>query len=202
LKPNIIGIVGVIIAFISLALPWWTMTMSVSAMSYSYSASIYTYQGTTVIAAGTSLAAQLDTWYGWAALALIIVGGLLGVAGSLIQRARTILALGGVLALLSIIVFAAGLQNELSNTLVGAGWPTLGLFSSITLSRFNYTTYLSFGFWLALAGAIIMLAASLRKPHVVSVAPPTPAHAFANQSIDFSWMATRGTQHYHHRQWC
>ena len=183
MKPNIIGIVGVMIAFISLVLPWWTMTMSVSAMSYSYSASIYTYQGTTVIAADTSLAAQLDLWYGWAALALIVVGGLLGIAGSLIQGARTILAAGTVLSLLSIIVFAAGLQNELSNTLVGAGWPALGLFSSVTLSRFNYTTYLSFGFWLALAGAIIMLAASLRKPHAVSVAPPTPAPVSPRQHL-------------------
>lgn len=175
MKQNVIGIVGVIIAFIGLALPWWTMTMSATVLGniYSYSASIYPYQAT-VSVAGTSVTAQLDIWYGWAALALIVVGGLLGIAGSLIQGARRILTLGGVLALLSIIVFAAGLQNELSNTLVESGWPAVGLFSSGTFSEFNYTTYLSFGFWLALVGAIIMLAASLTKPQAVSVAPPTP----------------------------
>jgi len=174
LKQNIIGIVGVIIAFISLALPWWwARGPSVFGTSYTY-VSIYPYQAT-VSDAGTAVTGQLDIWYGWAAFALIVVGGLLGIAGCLIQGARRILSVGGVLALLSIIVFAAGLQNELSNKLVLPWWSTVGLFSSGTYLGFNYTTYLSFGFWLALVGAIIMLAASLRKPQSVSVAPPTPA---------------------------
>jgi predicted lysophospholipase L1 biosynthesis ABC-type transport system permease subunit len=178
LKPNIIGIVGAIISFVSLAVPWWTTTMSVnpSVMGFSRSVSIYPYQAS-VSSGGASTTVQLNTWYGWVAFALIVVGGLLGLAGSLMRGARVILAAGGVLALFSIVVFAAGLQDDLSNKTVVPGWPAVGLFSIGNLGGSSYTAYLSFGFWLALVGAIVMVAASLRKPQAGGVSPATPAPA-------------------------
>jgi hypothetical protein len=185
LRINIISIIGAVIALIGLVLPWWTITYSVSpgisvepGMIYSYSASIYTYQ-TTASGYGTTVTGQMNLWYGWAAFALLALGALAGIAFSFIPRARAILALGGALALLSVIVFAAGLQNDLSTT---SGLSGIGLFSSGTTSvlgvSYSYTTYLSIGFWLALVGAIVMLVASLRKPKATAptaVPPPTPA---------------------------
>jgi hypothetical protein len=178
LKPNVIGIVGGIIAFISLVLPWWTIAMSIGAgMVFSETYSIYPYQ-VTASADGVSMAVTVDIWYGGAALALVILGGFLGVMGSLVRTTRLILVVGGIFALLSVIVFAAGLQSELSNSTFMSGWPSIALFSSGTMAvgylGYSYTAYLSFGFWLALASAIIMLIASSRKPKTSPPPPPTP----------------------------
>jgi hypothetical protein len=172
LKINVIGIIGAIIALIGLALPWWTMTFSMTAgMNLSYSASIYLYQ-TTASGIGTSVTGQMNLWYGWVAFVLLMLGALFGIAGSLIP-ARVILALGGILALLSTVVFAAGLQNDLSST---SGLSSIGMFSSGSFFEYSYATYLSFGFWLALIGAIVILVASLKKPKVTrpTVTPPSP----------------------------
>jgi hypothetical protein len=181
LRINIIGIIGAIIALIGLALPWWTMTLSVSLVqTNSYSASIYLYQ-TTASGIGTSVTGPMNLWYGWVAFALLVLGALFGAAGCLIQ-AKIILAAGAILALLSVIIFAAGLQNDLSST---SGLSGIGLFSSGSFFGYSYVTYLSFGFWLALIGAIVMLAASLKNPKPISptvIPPPSPAQEKAGIS--------------------
>jgi hypothetical protein len=186
LKPNYIGIVGGILAFISLVLPWWTMTMSSSLMGVAYSidVSMYPYQAR-IGGMGISLPVTMDLWFGWVALALVVLGGLLGIVGSVkSDKARMMLVVGGVLALLSIVVFALGLQIELSKAPPVSGFPAVGLFSSGSYSyeeiSMNYSTYLSFGFWLALVAAVVMFVASRRKP-VEAVVPPPPPPPLATQ---------------------
>lgn len=164
MRANVIGIVGGIIAFISLALPWWTTTRSTTfGMLSSLSFSIYPYQ-VTASAGGQSLAVTVDIWYGGTALTLLVLGGFLGIIGSLVRTTRMVLVAGGLLALLSILIFAAGLQNELWNLTFMQDWPAMDLFSNINMGGFNYTAFLSYGYWLGLASAVIMLIASLRKP--------------------------------------
>jgi hypothetical protein len=187
LKINVIGIIGAIIALIGLVLPWWTITLSISSpqTDFSYSATIYLYQ-TTATGIGTSVTGPMNLWYGWVAFILLVLGALFGIAGSLIQE-RFMLLVGAILALLSIIVFAAGLQNDISSTssLSGAGLLSSGTFSIGIFSGYGYVTYLSFGFWLALIGAIVMLAASLRKLTPISptvIPPPPPAQEKAGTS--------------------
>lgn len=181
MKLNIIGIVGVIILFISLALPWWTMTLGPSGTNnagYTGNVAIYPYQATASLnPPGSSLVIRTDIWYGWVALAFVILGGLLGIAGSLLRGAKVLLVGGGLLALLSIIIFAVGLQSDLSNSSFAEGWPALGLFANGTFGGYAYTTYLSFGFWLALAATIIMLFASLKKPKSIAPTAPPPLSA-------------------------
>jgi len=180
LKPNYIGIVGGILAFISLALPWWTMAMSSSIMGVAYSidVSVYPYQAT-ASAMGVSVTVTMQLWFGWAALVLVVLGGLFGIVGSVISdKQKMLLVACGVLVLLSIIIFAAGLQSELSKAPPVPGLPTVALFSSGSYSymgvSMNYSTYLSFGFWLSLVAAIIMFVASMRKPVKAVPAPPPP----------------------------
>lgn len=159
-------------AFVSLALPWWTMTMSASASGESIfgNVSIYLYQATTSYA-GISMAVSISLWYCWAALVLVLIGGSLGIVGSLAQNKRVMLVIGGLLAALAVIIFALGLGAELSNTAVVTGYPIVSLFSSGSMmGHINYTTFLSFGSWLALAAAFSMLVASRKK--TPSAAPP------------------------------
>ncbi|MEM2568144.1 MAG: hypothetical protein QXH20_06735 [Candidatus Bathyarchaeia archaeon] len=74
MKVNYVGIIGGILAFISLALPWWTMSMSISVGgeipipgSYSVDASIYPYKGTvsaSIMGIPVSMDIPVNVWYG------------------------------------------------------------------------------------------------------------------------------------------
>jgi hypothetical protein len=157
LKLNYIGIVGAIIAFISLALPWWTASASYSGIGLTYNWNLYD--------AGT-IGAGMNLWYNWVALLLVVLAGILGLAGSIMQNGKKILMGGGLLAVLAIIIFPVGLQMDLSSNN-----SPFGLFSSTSVSGYSYSTYLSFGFWLALVSAIIMLVAAMRTTKT----SPTPS---------------------------
>ena len=121
MKINYIGIVAGIIAFVSLALPWWTMTVSGEAMGTEIGAdvSVYPYKATAHAHedAGTwNEPVNMDLWFGWVALVLIGEAGIAGIVGSVIvgKIGKIILIVAGILALLSIIIFVAGLQYNLS----------------------------------------------------------------------------------------
>jgi hypothetical protein len=88
--------------------------------------------------------------------ALLIIGGILGLVGGCIAggKGKSILGVGGVLAILSIIVFAAGLGSQ--------GVPLFDSYCGASI-------FLSFGFWLALIAGIIMLVAM--KKHPIETAP-------------------------------
>jgi hypothetical protein len=126
--------------------------------------------------ASASFPSSMNFWYAWTALVLIIVGGSLGILGSLIQNTRLALLAGGIFTLMAVVIFAAGLQNQLSTTPPVQGGPMVGLFSSGTYLGIGYTTYLSYGFWLALVAAILMFAACRKSPVPTTTAPtfPTP----------------------------
>jgi len=185
LKINYIGIVTAIIAFISLALPWWTMTMSAEAMGIKVSADVSIYPSqATASAMGVSQSVAMELWFGWATLALIIIAGVAAIVGSLIigKTGKMILMVVGILTLLSIMIFALGLQGELSKGVPVIGFPEVGLFSSGSWSfmgvSMDYSSYLSFGFWLALVAAIIAFISLLKHPvappPAAPAAPPTP----------------------------
>jgi hypothetical protein len=174
LRLNYLGIVGSILAFISLLLPWWALDLSAMGRP-PWGLSLYLFQATATSLGGAPAAVTVNLWFGWTALAFVVIGGLLSLTDSVIAtRRKTLLALGEILVLLSLIVFVAGLQNQISSGPLtnGRGFPTkVGVFSTGTDGTsgnisllFDYSTHLSYGFWLALVAAIIMFAASLRKP--------------------------------------
>jgi hypothetical protein len=163
-----------------------TISSGMMGITFSGDVSIYPYRAS-VSVMGMAMDIPMEIWFGWVALALIILGGILGLVGSIIPtRGKMFLALGGVFALLSIIVFAFGLQTELSKGFGIPGtvtFPGIGLFSSgsydisydaitVTLS---YSTYLSFGFWLALIAAIIMFVAMKKAAEAGPITPMAPA---------------------------
>jgi len=154
MKLNYIGIVGAIIAFISISLPWWTYIES----GVSYDLKLYDQGSLT----------SLNIWYGWVALLFLIIGGLLGLAGSVMLDGKKTVMGGGILALIAIIIFPVGLQTDLMRLNV-----SFGVFFSGTISGVTVSTYLSYGFWLALLAAIIMLVAT-RYPKPTPKAPSPP----------------------------
>jgi hypothetical protein len=156
MKLNYVGIVGAILAFVSIALPWWTE----SAAGVSYDLKLYD-QGTF---------STFNYWYGWLALVLVVIGGVLGLAGSVMSNGKKIVMGGGILALIAIIIFPIGFQTDLMRLNA-----PFGIFFSGTIYGVSVSTYLSYGFWLALVAAIIMLVA-MRYPKPTSQAPsPSPS---------------------------
>jgi len=182
-----------------LLLPWWIMPIS-STVTVPYygewrvhgDISVYTYDARmTMEAMGLketeSIVDGVSIWYGYVALVLIIIAGIAAIGGSLTigKEGKYLLIVAAIVALLSIIIFAVGLQNELSKG-VEPGYPQLRLISRESsfstyvpevgsVVEFHYSTYLTFGFWLALAAALIALLASDKHPMAPPPSPPPPA---------------------------
>jgi hypothetical protein len=110
---------------------------------------------------------SLNLWFCWAVLGLLALAGVLAIVGSVMMgKGNRILLVGGVIDLLSVAVFAIGLQNELSTVASG-----LDLFKTASGSWGTLATYLSFGFWGALVAGVAMLVAATRGGAAV-IAPP------------------------------
>jgi hypothetical protein len=174
---NYVGILGGIVAFASLFVPWWTATATVPVTSlgtiklyYPLEFSLYLYEASASFVANPALytnkVVTLALWFCWVTLALAALAGILAVVGSVRPgKGKWILVIGGLVALVSIVVFAVGLEIELIAT--GSG---LDLFDTITGSWGTLSTYLSLGFWSALiAGAIMLFAAS--RSSLIAAAP-------------------------------
>lgn len=180
MKLNYIGIIGAILAFVSIALAWWTMAITATGeITVSGDLSIWTYQaklsmmGMTIDLVNPPIGiTPLNLWFGYAALALVIIGGVLGIVGSVTALGKKMLIGGGLLVLLSLIIFAVGLNNTLSAGPLYPSFPQVGLFTSGTLSGANYSTYLTYGFWIALVAMILMFVAIIIKPKEQVTQPP------------------------------
>jgi len=182
---NYVGLIGGVVALISLVLPWWTMaiTWTISVGEYRVTASeevvVYLYKAI-LGSPSLSISADINLWFGALVIALMLAAGILGIVGSLFRmRSITFMASGGALALLSAVFFAFNMYMELQRptTLVG-GVPRVGLFSIGTFGLANthiYIAYLSFGFWLALATGFMMLIATIWPHQYSSVSERTPA---------------------------
>lgn len=155
--------------------------MSAEAMGVELSVdtSVYPHQAT-ASTMGMSATVAMELWYGWAALVLIVIAGIASIVGSLIigKTGKMLLIVAGILALLSIIIFAVGLQGELSKAPPVSGYPSVDLFSSGSWDymgvTMDYSSYLTFGFWLALVAAILAFISLLKHPAApLPTSPPT-----------------------------
>lgn len=149
-----------------------TLSTTVPGFNYSATVSIYPYQATISSVGLLSPYISVNLWYGWTALVLLIIGAIVGIAGSLSTKEKLVIFIGGFIILLAIVIFTIGLQSQLTQPLA-TDFPHAGIFSSGsygTRAEFNYISYLSYGFWIALASAIILFVAAIRK---TTQAPPS-----------------------------
>jgi hypothetical protein len=192
-----LGILGAIVAFASLTMPWWNITAIIPIMGLGNSTAIdfplYLYStSASIVAIPSTQIIPLDLWFCWVALPLVASAGILAIVGSIaIGRRKRILLLAGVVGLLSIVVFAIGLQSGLSD--IGSG---LDLFTVASGFWGMLTAYLSYGFWTALVAAITMLVAATRErtrrtapqltiePHAPEAALTEPLTAEAAEELE------------------
>jgi len=170
LKPNYLAIIGGIMALASLALPWWTMTVSANEID----TSVNVYPHSAIVNGKMVKLSVTQLMFGWAALVFAVIGGFVGViAGALPNKAKRYYGRRlnfGSLGFFSVVLFAIVLQRELLDDSLGIGALNVSLLGSGQLYfadygiNANYFAYLSYGFWLALAAAIILFFAFRNKP--------------------------------------
>lgn len=161
MKLSYVSIAGGIIAFISIALPWWTMTQTSNLLGIAISSSLNLYLYRVSISL-FDLEVGANLWFGWIALALIVAGGAFGIMGGIRRRSGVLLA-GGALAMSSILIFVVGLLIELPEMSFMRESPKeLFYFGTYGNSPFHFSIYLSSGFWLALIAGMIMLIVGVR----------------------------------------
>lgn len=91
-------------------------------------------------------------------MALVIVGGILAIVGSVLtmSKAKLMLLGGGVLDLLSLVVFVLGFSAAPSGGTCG-GYSLI--FCSQSLSGASVSAYLTYGYWIALVAGILSIVA-------------------------------------------
>ena len=145
------------------------MSTTILGNTVSLELSVYPYR---VIATfiGTPQNVALDLWFGWSTLVLIILAGIIELAGSLVigKTGKRILAISGIVLSISLIVFVIGLQNELTTTLLTLGFPAVSVFSSGSYNflgaNMDYSSYLTFGFWIMSISTLLTVIAALKHP--------------------------------------
>ncbi|MDH5443857.1 MAG: hypothetical protein OEY99_08080 [Aigarchaeota archaeon] len=163
-KRNLLGVASAIMSFNSLALPWWVWLKGTDYFL------LFPWGDEVVAAAPPGWRWKfLNTSAIQAALAFILISGILVLVGSLVvgKRGRILLVVAGIFAVLSIGIFAVGLES--SPIIWYPGVPRI-FYSSMHAfyPSDRWLAYLSFGFWTALVAAILAFIASLKCPLIPS----------------------------------
>jgi hypothetical protein len=142
LKVEVPALIGALLGAISVVLPWWTEHVVLGEIPGTWM--IYLYQ-TTYSDIYASVNILEGEWYGFVAMGLVLAGIALEVVGSF-PRFRRILYAGLVLMLTAVLLFLSGL--------IFYGYSPL---TSVTGGESPYSTYLTYGYWLAVASFVIPL---------------------------------------------
>jgi len=155
MKPNLLGVFAAIIGFVSLVLPWWTLTMSIAYQTMNVVFYPWGLSGDL----GEILSSTTELWWGYLAMVLVVVGGVLGLIGSLMieKSTKMLLSASGLLSLLALLVFTTGLASTISHKFSG-----VTIFYSGPYFLWHVSAYLSLGFWLELIASILSFVASSR----------------------------------------
>jgi hypothetical protein len=159
MKINYFGVVAAVLAFASLVLSWYTVTMTAVGASIKMDFTVYLYQIQGTVN-GVSATAFPNIWFVWGALALMVITAVGCLAGSVLagRKGQLLLLMAGILALLAMVAFGGGLLNSnyANEDLEPAS--AMGLFPAnafgITVDNamqygYNFVWSLSYGFWLA-----------------------------------------------------
>jgi hypothetical protein len=184
LKVNYFGIAAAVLALVSLALSWFSVTMTAygASINMQFTAFLYQIHGTVN---GVSASAFPNVWFVWGALVLMMAVAAGCFAGSFLAGRKELLLLltTGILALLALLVFGAGLlsSNYANSNFEPAS--VMGLFSSnafgLTANNamqygYDFVWYFSYGFWLAI-GAAIMAFVGTAAPALMAKKTVSPA---------------------------
>ncbi len=164
-KINYIAVVSGILAIISLALPWFNGAFKGITYDMQFTASLYQISG---VVNGISETTFVNIWFGLVAVVFLLITVVSSFVGSMIagKKGQLLILSAGILALMSMVVFGAGMLNsdfakeELNPAYTLSYFPdSFGLTTQqIDADWYTYSWSLNFGFWTALAAGIIAFA--------------------------------------------
>jgi len=167
---NLLGVVSAALAFSSLALPWWVLTVTSDIYTYGLGTiKFYPWGVTGGWAAMEGYALAL-----YSALILMPISGILGLAGVLRTKnsGRGFMLESAVAAILGVAVFAFGMQSFITHVFINVD----SLYYSGEYAKgYGATAYLALGFWLAVVSAGIAFLAYLLYPRTAKAASKEPA---------------------------
>jgi len=163
-KINYLAVIAGAVALASLFLPWFMGGFDTSDVHMEFTAYLFQIVG---VVNNVSQTTFVSVWFGWAAIALLLIGAVNSFAGSLIigKRGQVLILSAGIFALLSMVVFGAGLVNsdfvssDLNPRYTISYFPnTFGLTDAQIDDWYHSSWSINYGFWLALAAGIIAFA--------------------------------------------
>ena len=164
-KINYLAIIAGILAVVSLALPWFDGGFKGDIYDMQFSASLYQISGTVN---GMSETTFTLLWFSLVAVAFLVISAVSSFVGSVTvgKKGQLLILMGGILALMSMVVFGAGILN--SNFVVMHLNPlyTLSYFQDqfgltsqqISMDHYVYSWSLNVGFWAAFVAGILAFA--------------------------------------------
>ncbi len=164
-KINYLAIIAGIVALVSLVLPWFIGGFDTSDVHMEFTAYLYQITGVVNTVSQTTF---VSVWFGWAAIAFLLIGAVNSFTGSLIvgKKGQLLILSAGIFAILSMVVFGAGIVNsdfassDLNPRYTISYFPnTFGLTDAQIDGMYDSSWSLNYGFWLALAAGIIAFAA-------------------------------------------
>jgi hypothetical protein len=161
-KRNYLAIIAGILALVTLALPWFNGAFKGETNDMQFTASLYQISGTVN---GTSESTVALVRFGLVAVAFLVIAAVASFAGSIVmgKKGQMLILTGGILSLLSIVVFGAGMLNsdfadmDLNPSYTLSYFPDhFGLTTQqIDADWYHYSWSLNIGFYMALVTAII-----------------------------------------------
>jgi hypothetical protein len=163
-KINYLAIIAGVVALASLVLPWFVGGFDTNGVHMEFTA--YLYQITGVVN-NVSQTTFVSIWFGWAAIAFLLIAAVNSLTGSLIvgKKGQLLILSAGIFAILSMVVFGAGIVNsdfvssDLNPRYTISYFPnTFGLTDAQIDDMYDSSWSINYGFWLALVVGIIAFA--------------------------------------------
>jgi hypothetical protein len=161
-KINYLAIIAGILAVVSLALPWFDGGFKGEIYDMKFTASLYQIAGTVN---GVSETVFVSIWFSLVAVAFLVISAVGSFVGSVTlgKKGQLLILTGGILALMSMVVFGAGILNsDFANMHLNPEY-TVSYFpdhfglttQQINEDWYHYSWSLNVGFWVALAAGIV-----------------------------------------------
>ncbi len=163
-KINYLAIIAGAIALASFVLPWFAGRFSSSDVNMEFTAYLYQIAGA---ANSVSQTTFVSIWFGWVAIAFLLIAAFNSFAGSVSvgKKGQLLILSAGILAILSMVVFAAGLVNSdfVASDInprytINYFQNSFGLTDEQIDAWYSSSWSISYGFWLALAAGIVAFA--------------------------------------------
>jgi hypothetical protein len=176
IKINYLSVVAAALAFFAIALPWLTVGSSsdwvTPPITMEFTAYLFQVAGTVN---GIHQTVMPNVWFLWGALVMVLASAVACLSGTLLagRKGQVLVLVSGLMALLSLVVFGAGLLNsdfvvtDLEPGYIMRLFPpnAFGITAEAAMEYgYDYSWFLGVGFWMALGSSVVAFISTVLHP--------------------------------------